>query len=72
MDVGLKWILQWEGVKHLGVLIGSHLSFVANFDNLMASFKAKLISWGNNKLSLTTLFGMEVLKGKELKSSGTL
>jgi hypothetical protein len=56
----------------MGVLIGSHLLFVANFDHLMASFKIKLISWGNIKLSLTTLFGMEELKGKELKSNGTL
>jgi hypothetical protein len=49
---GLKWIPKGQGVKHLGVQIRFGFSRDASFDNLLASFKTKLITWAFAKLSL--------------------
>jgi hypothetical protein len=43
---GLKWIPKGQGVKYLGVQIRFGFSQDANFDNLLASFKTKLTTWG--------------------------
>jgi len=50
VNVRLKWIMQGEGAKYLGVLEGSHFLLMSNFDKLMAYLEVKLITWGNNKL----------------------
>jgi hypothetical protein len=41
---GSKWILKGQGVKYLGVQIRFGFSRDANFDNLLTSFKRKLIT----------------------------
>jgi hypothetical protein len=50
-EVGLKWILEGEGVRYLGVQVGFCLPTEANFDKMMAALKGKLISWSHNNLS---------------------
>jgi hypothetical protein len=44
LNVRLRWIMQREGVKYLGVLVGSHFLLMSNFDKLMASLEVKLIA----------------------------
>lgn len=44
LNVRLKWIMQGEAIKSLGVLVGSHFLLMSNFDKLMASLEAKLIA----------------------------
>jgi hypothetical protein len=51
-EVGLKWVLEGEGTKYLGILVGFHLPLEANFDRLMVALKSKLIAWSHNLLSL--------------------
>jgi len=50
LNVRLKWIMQGEGAKYLGVLVGFHFLLMSNFDKLMATLEMKLITGGNNKL----------------------
>jgi mannosylglycoprotein endo-beta-mannosidase len=52
-NVGLKWIPDGEGTRYLGIQVGSHLPPEANFGKMRLSLKNKLISWSNNRLSLT-------------------
>jgi len=40
------------GTRYLGIQVGFHLPFEANFDKMMLAFKSKLITWSHNKLSL--------------------
>jgi hypothetical protein len=51
-EVGLKWMVEGEGIRYLGVLVGFHLPPEANFNRLMIAFKSKLIAWSHNLLSL--------------------
>jgi hypothetical protein len=44
LNVTLKWIMQREGAKYLGVLEGSYFLLMSNFDKLMAFLEAKLIA----------------------------
>jgi hypothetical protein len=50
--VGLKWILENEGVHYLGIQVGFQIPTEANFDKLMTSLKGKMIAWGSYNLSL--------------------
>lgn len=43
-DVGLKWIPAGKGTRYLGIQIGFRLPTEANFETMMLSLKAKLIS----------------------------
>ncbi len=51
-EVGLKWVPDGEGIKYLGVQVGSHFPPKANFDKMMMALKNKLINWSHNRLSL--------------------
>jgi mannosylglycoprotein endo-beta-mannosidase len=53
-EEGFRWIPNGEGTQYLGVQVGSHLHPEANFKKMMLSFKSKLISWSNNRLSLVS------------------
>jgi len=51
-EVDLKWILDGEGIRYVGVQVRSHLPQEANFDKMMMALKSKLINWSHNQLSL--------------------
>jgi hypothetical protein len=51
-EVGLKWVLESEGVRYMGIQVRFRLPAKANFDKLMISLKGKMITWGNCNLSL--------------------
>ncbi len=51
-EVGLRWLPEGMGTRYLGIQVGFHLPFEANFDKMMLAFKSKLITWSHNKLSL--------------------
>jgi hypothetical protein len=53
-EVGLRWILDEEGTRYLGVQVGSHLHPEVNFEKMKLSLKSKLISWSNNRLSMAS------------------
>ncbi len=40
------------GTRYLGIQVGFHLPFEANFNKMMLALKNKLITWSHNKLSL--------------------
>jgi hypothetical protein len=50
-DIKLKWVVEGEGTRYLGVQIGFHLATKANFVKLLDSLKKTLISLGHNCLS---------------------
>jgi len=52
-DIKLKWVVEGEGTRYLGMQIGFHLATKANFVKLLDSLKKNLISWGHNCLSFT-------------------
>jgi hypothetical protein len=49
-EVGLRWILEGQGVRYLGIQIGLWLPIEANFEKLMFALKRKMIAWGNCNL----------------------
>ncbi len=51
-EVGLKWILEGQGVQYLGIQIGFQLPIEANFEKVMLTLKEKMIAWGKCNLSL--------------------
>jgi hypothetical protein len=51
-EVGLRWLPKGTGTHYLGIQVGFHLPFEANFDKMMIALKSKLITWSHNKLSL--------------------
>jgi hypothetical protein len=53
-EVGLRWILEGEGVRYLGIQIDFRLPMEANFDKLVHSLKGKMIAWGNCNLSFAS------------------
>jgi hypothetical protein len=42
-DIELNWVVEGEGMRYLGVQIGSHLTTEANFVKLLNSFKKTYI-----------------------------
>ncbi len=47
-EVKLRWILEGQGVRYLGIQIGFRLPTEANFEKLI--IKGKMIAWGNCNL----------------------
>jgi hypothetical protein len=45
-EVGLRWILEGQGVRYLGIQISFRLPTKANFEKLMLALKGKMIAWG--------------------------
>jgi hypothetical protein len=43
-EVGLRWILEGQGVRYLGIQIGFQLPIEANFGKLMLTLKGKMIA----------------------------
>jgi hypothetical protein len=50
-EIGLKWILEGQGVRYLGIQIGFQVPTKANFEKLMFTLKGKMIAWGKCNLS---------------------
>jgi hypothetical protein len=51
-EIGMRWLPEGTSTRYLGIQIGFHLPFEANFDKMMFALKSKLITWTHNKLSL--------------------
>ncbi len=51
-EVGLCWLPEGTCTRYLGIQVGFHLPFEANYDKMMLALKSKLITWSHNKLSL--------------------
>jgi hypothetical protein len=43
-EVGLRWVLEGEGTRYLGIQVGFHLPFEENFNKMMFALKSKLIN----------------------------
>ncbi len=55
-EVGLRWILEGQGVRYLGIQIGFQLPAEVNFGKLMRTLKGKMIAWGKCNFSFTNKF----------------
>jgi hypothetical protein len=51
-EIGLRCILEGQGVRYLGIKIGFRLPIEANFEKLMLALKGKIITWGKCNLFL--------------------
>jgi hypothetical protein len=52
-EVGLRWLPEGSGTRYLGIQVGFHLPPETNFEKMMLALKSKLITWSNNRLSLS-------------------